>query len=68
MPQHAQSQRSVEKANSNVKNSLVAWMCDKNTCSQFVGPEIPAVGNNHDAIKIETYKALFGYTHPTVRH
>ena len=30
-PRHPQSQGSVERANSDIKDTLVAWMIDKNT-------------------------------------
>lgn len=62
-PRHPQSQGSVERGNSTVKDSLVAWMRDNNTSSWSLGLKFVQWGINttyHEAIKMEPYKAMFG--------
>ncbi|KAJ8896243.1 hypothetical protein PR048_001586 [Dryococelus australis] len=60
---HSQSQGSIERANQDVLDSLVAWMKDNNTSCWFTGLRIVQSSKNrsyHSGIKRTPYKALFG--------
>ena len=58
-PRHPQSQGSVERANSDIKDILVAWMTDNNTNDWTVGLKFTQQ-QNHAGINQTPYKALFG--------
>ncbi|KAK9716910.1 hypothetical protein QE152_g24449 [Popillia japonica] len=60
---HRQSQVSVERANSAVKHSLIAWMRGNNTSPWSCGLRFVQWGINstyHEAIKMQPCKAMFG--------
>lgn len=62
-PRHPQSQGSVERSNSTLKDSLVAWMRDNKTSKWSHGLLFTQWAMNttyHEAIKCEPYKAMFG--------
>jgi hypothetical protein len=62
-PRHPQSQGSVERANSDIKDILVAWMTDNNTQDWTVGLKFVQQQKNsahHAGIKQTPYKAMFG--------
>ena len=62
-PRHPQSQVSVEKANSDIKDILVAWMSDNNTQDWTVGLKFVQQQKNsaHPAgINRTPYNAMFG--------
>ena len=62
-PRHPQSQGSVERANGDIKDILVAWMSDNNTQDWTVGLKFVQQQKNcahHVGIKQTPYKAMFG--------
>ena len=62
-PRHPQSQGSVERANGDIKDILVAWMSDNNTQDWTVGLKFVQQKKNcahHAGIKRTPYKAMFG--------
>jgi len=62
-PRHPQSQGSVERANGDVKNMLLAWMSDNSTQDWPVGLKFVQQNKNcsfHAGIKMSPYKAMFG--------
>ena len=62
-PRHPQSQGSVERANSDIKDILVAWMRDNNTNDWTIGLKFTQQQKNcshHSGINQTPYKALFG--------
>ena len=62
-PRHPQSQGSVERANGDIKDMLVAWMCDNNTQDWSVGLKFVQQQKNcahHAGINQTPYKAMFG--------
>ncbi|XP_054272927.1 KRAB-A domain-containing protein 2-like [Macrosteles quadrilineatus] len=62
-PRHSQSQGSVERANQDVRDSLVAWMADNNTSGWANGLKIIQNTKNnsyHSGIKRTPYEAMFG--------
>ena len=62
-PRHPQSQSSVERANGDIKDMLVAWMCDNNTQDWSVGLKFVQQQKNcahHAGINQTPYKAMFG--------
>ena len=62
-PRHPQSQGSVERANGDIKDMLVAWMCDNNTQDWSVGLKFVQQQMNcahHAGINQTPYKAMFG--------
>ena len=62
-PRHPQSQGSVERANSDIKDILVAWMSDNNTQDWTVGLKFVQQQKNcahHAGINRTPYKAMFG--------
>ncbi|XP_076069946.1 KRAB-A domain-containing protein 2-like [Oratosquilla oratoria] len=62
-PRHPQSQGSVEKANTDIKDILVAWMSDNNTQDWTVGLKFVQQQKNcahHAGINRTPYKAMFG--------
>lgn len=64
-PRHPQSQGCVERSNSSVKDSLIAWMRDNKTSSWSTGLRYVQWALNttyHEAIKMQPYKAMFGQT------
>ena len=68
-PRHPQSQGSVERANSDIKDILVAWISDNNTKDWTVGLKFTQQQKNcshHAGINQTPYKALFG-ENPKVR-
>ena len=62
-PRHPQSQGSVERSNSDMKNQLMAWMRDNNTSKWSYGIRFVQWSMNtsfHETIGMEPYKALTG--------
>ena len=62
-PRHPQSQGSVERANGDIKDILVAWMSDNDTRDWTVGLKFVQQKKNcayHAGIKQTPYKAMFG--------
>lgn len=62
-PRHPQSQGSVERLNSDVKNMLIAWMNDNKSNEWQIGLKFVQFSKNaspHSAIQQTPYKALFG--------
>lgn len=62
-PRHSQSQGSVERANQDVRDSLVAWMTDNNCNNWAKALRIIQSTKNrsyHTGIKRTPYEALFG--------
>ena len=62
-PRHPQSQRAVERANSDIKDMLAAWLSDNNTQDWSLGLRFVANQKNsayHSGIKSTPYAALFG--------
>ena len=62
-PRHPQSQGSVERANSDIKDILVAWMSDNNTQDWRVAFKFVQQQKNcthHAGIHRTPYKAMFG--------
>ena len=62
-PRHPQSQGSVERANGDIKDMLVAWMSDNNTQDWTVGLKFVQQQKNcahHVGINLTPYKAMFG--------
>ncbi|XP_076040906.1 uncharacterized protein LOC143025317 [Oratosquilla oratoria] len=60
---HPQSQGSVERANADIKDILVAWMSDNNTQDWTVGLKFVQQQKNcahHAGINRTPYKAMFG--------
>ncbi|KAJ8869098.1 hypothetical protein PR048_030660 [Dryococelus australis] len=61
-PRHSQSQGSVERANQDARDSLIAWMKENNTSRWVSGLRIVQSSKNcsyHPEIKITLYEALF---------
>ena len=62
-PRHPQSQGSVERANGDIKDMLVAWMGDNNTNDWTVGIKFVQFQKNsslHSGIQRSPYNAMFG--------
>ena len=62
-PRHPQSQGSVERANGDIKDMLVAWMADNNTNDWSVRIKFVQFLKNsslHSGIQRSPYSALFG--------
>lgn len=62
-PRHPQSQGSVERANCDIKDMLVAWLSDNNTTDWTVGLKFVQFQKNssyHSGIKRSPFAALFG--------
>ena len=62
-PRHPQSQGSVERANGDIKDMLVAWMSENNTQDWTIGIKFVQFQKNtahHAGIKCSPYSALFG--------
>ena len=62
-PRHPQSQGSVERANGDIKDMLIAWMSDNNTQDWSIGLRFVQNMKNsayHSGIKRTPYKAMFG--------
>jgi hypothetical protein len=62
-PRHPQSQGSVERANSDIKDILVAWMSDNNTQDWSIGLKFVQQqknGAHHAGINRTPFKAMFG--------
>ena len=62
-PRHPQSQGSVERANADIKDILVAWMSDNKTQDWTVGLKFVQHQKNcahHAGINRTPYKAMFG--------
>ena len=62
-PRHPQSLGSVERANCNIKDMLVAWLGDNQTTNWTVGLKFVQYQKNssyHSGIKRSPYAALFG--------
>ncbi|XP_068247605.1 KRAB-A domain-containing protein 2-like [Palaemon carinicauda] len=62
-PRHPQSQGSVERANSDIKDMLVAWMADNNSTDWATGIKFVQFSKNsayHAEIKRSPYAAMFG--------
>ena len=61
-PHHPQSQGSVERANGDIKDMLVAWLADKDTDEWVTGIKFVQFQKNsahHSGIKRSPYSALF---------
>lgn len=68
-PRHSQSQGSVERANQDVRDSLVAWMKDNNSSSWASDLQFVQSSKNcsyHAGMKRTPYEALFGVYRKTV--
>ena len=64
-PRHPQSQGSVERANGDIKDMLVAWMGDTETNDWSVGLKFVQFQKNsslHSGIQRSPYAAMFGLT------
>ena len=62
-PRHPQSQGSVERANGDIKDMLVAWLADNKTQDWTVGIKFVQFQKNsafHSGIKCSPYSAMFG--------
>ncbi|XP_052806687.1 KRAB-A domain-containing protein 2-like [Mya arenaria] len=62
-PRHPQSQGSVERANGDIKDMLVAWMADNETQNWATGIKFVQFQKNsahHSGIKCSPYSAMFG--------
>lgn len=62
-PRHPQSQGSVERANGDIKDMLIAWMADNTTTRWSVGLRFVQFMKNRSysaAVKRSPYQALFG--------
>ncbi|XP_041347189.1 KRAB-A domain-containing protein 2-like, partial [Gigantopelta aegis] len=62
-PRHPQSQGSVERANCDIKDMLIAWMSDNDTQDWTVGLKFVQFQKNsshHTGIKRSPFDALFG--------
>ena len=62
-PRHPQSQGSVERANSDVKDMLTAWISDNNTTDWAIGLKFVQFQKNnshHTGIKQTPFAALLG--------
>ncbi|XP_068233567.1 KRAB-A domain-containing protein 2-like [Palaemon carinicauda] len=62
-PRHLQSQGSVERANGDIKDMLVAWMADNNSTDWATGIKFVQFSKNsayHAGIKRSPYAAMFG--------
>ncbi|XP_046549464.1 KRAB-A domain-containing protein 2-like [Haliotis rubra] len=62
-PRHPQSQGSVERANCDIKDMLVAWLGDNNTTDWTVGLKLVQFQKNssfHSGIKCSPFAALLG--------
>lgn len=62
-PRHPQSQGSVERANGDIKDMLVAWMADNNSTDWATGIKFVQFSKNsayHAGIKRSPYAAMFG--------
>ncbi|XP_068242301.1 uncharacterized protein [Palaemon carinicauda] len=62
-PRHPQSQGSVERANGDIKDMLVAWMADNNSTDWGTGIKFVQFSKNsayHAGIKRSPYAAMFG--------
>ena len=62
-PRHPQSQGSVERANSDIKDMLIAWMSENDTRDRSVGIKFVQFRKNSSysaGIKQSPYSALFG--------
>ncbi|XP_041357785.1 KRAB-A domain-containing protein 2-like [Gigantopelta aegis] len=62
-PRHPQSQGSVERANCDIKDMLIAWMSDNDTRDWTVGLKFVQFQKNsshHTRIKRSPFAALFG--------
>jgi len=62
-PRHPQSQGSVERANGDIKDMLVAWMADNETQDWATGIKFVQFQKNsahHSGIKCSPYSAMFG--------
>ncbi|XP_053407944.1 KRAB-A domain-containing protein 2-like [Mercenaria mercenaria] len=62
-PRHPQTQGSVERANADIKDMLVAWMRENQSKSWTIGLKfVQFMKNNsyHSGIKRSPYKAMFG--------
>ncbi|XP_068215891.1 KRAB-A domain-containing protein 2-like [Palaemon carinicauda] len=63
-PHHPQSQGSVERANGDIKDMLVAWMADNNSKDWPTGIKFAQFQKNsalHSGIKCSSYSAMFGF-------
>ena len=62
-PRYPQSQGSVERANGDIKDMLIAWMSENNTQDWTIGIKFVQFQKNtahHAGIKCSPYSALFG--------
>ncbi|XP_068241013.1 KRAB-A domain-containing protein 2-like [Palaemon carinicauda] len=62
-PRHPQSRGSVERANGDIKDMLVAWMADNNSTDWATGIKFVQFSKNlayHAGIKRSPYAAMFG--------
>ncbi|KAK4307308.1 hypothetical protein Pmani_020912 [Petrolisthes manimaculis] len=62
-PRHPQSQGSVERANGDLKDMLIAWLADNNTQDWTAGIKFVQFQKNsayHSGIKCSPYSAMFG--------
>ncbi|XP_070183106.1 uncharacterized protein [Littorina saxatilis] len=62
-PRHPQSQGSVERANSDIKDMMTTWMADNSTTNWTVGLKFVQFQKNnsyHSGIKQTPFAALFG--------
>ncbi|XP_064096298.1 KRAB-A domain-containing protein 2-like [Macrobrachium nipponense] len=65
-PRHPQNQGSVERANKDIKDILIAWMSDNNTQDWSIGLRVVFLVQNmknsayHSGSKRTPYKAMFG--------
>lgn len=62
-PRHPQSQGSVERANGDIKDMLIAWLSDKNCQDWTMGLKFVQFQKNsayHFGIKCSPYSAMFG--------
>ena len=62
-PRHPQSQGSVERANGDIKDMLIAWMGDNSTADWSTGIKFVQFQKNcslHSGIKRAPYRAMFG--------
>ena len=62
-PRHPQSQGSVERANGDLKDMLIAWLADNNTQDWTAGIKFVQFQKNsahHSGTKCSPYSAMFG--------